>query len=259
MKTLEVLFTPADFTALQRRNLDNATGVVLDVFRATSSMVTALANGAVAILPVAEISEALAAQRQSPDVLLAGERDGLRIHAGLTGGVNFDLGNSPREFTRERVSGKTIVMTTTNGTRALRACAHAERVFIGSFLNLKATADFIAGQRPEHLLIVCSGTLDQAAYEDVLAAGALCEQLWSDFVAGEVSDSALLARRLFQSSQPRWPEEAIESRNARRLLGIPQLREDVAFCLRQNAFGITAALGADGKVKIVQAAVNLPR
>jgi len=250
MKTLEVLFTPADFAALKRRNLDDATGVVLDVFRASSSIVTALANRAAAIVPVAEISEALAIRQQDPKVLLAGERDGLRIRSELTGGADFDLGNSPREFTRERVSGRTIVMTTTNGTRALRACAHAQRVLIGSFLNLQATADLLQRQPTEHLLIVCSGTFDQAALEDVLAAGALCDLLWSRFAGTEVSDSALLARRLFQTSGDDLANVARESRNARRLLNRPELREDVAFSLQHNLFSITPVLDAQGRIRL---------
>jgi 2-phosphosulfolactate phosphatase len=134
-RTLEVLFTPADFSTLAGRNLSAATCVVLDVLRATTSMTTALANGAEAIIPVAEINEAIEIRRSRPDVLLAGERDGLRITKAQTGSIDFDLGNSPREFTAERVRGKTIVMTTTNGTRALRACAGANQVLIGSFLN----------------------------------------------------------------------------------------------------------------------------
>src|SRR3954468_4770124 len=134
--SLEVLFTPADFAVLERRDLSNTVCVVFDVLRATSSIVTALANGALAILPVGEISEALKIRERDPGVLLAGERDGLRIGSDLSGEVAFDLGNSPREFRREAVSGKRIVMTTTNGTRALRACAGAKSVFAASFLNL---------------------------------------------------------------------------------------------------------------------------
>ena len=119
--TLEVLFTPADFIALADRDLSATTCVVFDVLRATSSMIMALANGAKAVIPVAEISEALAIREHDWDVLLAGERNGLRIRRGLTGSIDFDLGNSPREFTREKVLGRKIAMTTTNGTRALRA------------------------------------------------------------------------------------------------------------------------------------------
>jgi hypothetical protein len=80
------------------------------------------------------------------------------------------LGNSPREFKREIVAGKTIVMTTTNGTRALRACVHAKKVLVASFLNLRATADCLDKEAPAHLILVCSGTNEESAYEDVLCA-----------------------------------------------------------------------------------------
>src|SRR2546422_11748827 len=99
MRTLEVLFAPAEFAALHQRDLSETACVVFDVLRATSTMVTALANGAAAIIPVAGIPEALAIRQRQPEVLLAGERDGLRIQADLTGSIAFDLGNSPREFT----------------------------------------------------------------------------------------------------------------------------------------------------------------
>src|SRR5262245_59166277 len=124
MKSLEVLFSPIEFAALEREDLSAATCVVFDILRATSTMAAALDQGARSIIPVASIPEALAIRAQQPDVLLAGEREGVRILAELTGGIEFDLGNSPREFRSELVAGKTIVTTTTNGTRALRAAAH---------------------------------------------------------------------------------------------------------------------------------------
>ena len=250
MKSIEVLFTPADFAALKRRNLDDSLCVVFDVFRATSSMVTALSNGASAILPVAEIPEALEIRKRIPDALLAGERDGVRIRAELTGGIDFDLGNSPREFIKEKVAGKTIVMSTTNGTRALRACAHARETLIGSFLNLRATVDRIAQREPNLLLVICGGTYDQTAYEDVLAAGALCDLTWENFADGEVSDAALMARRLFQYAQRNLLDAASQSRNGRRLLGVPELRDDVAFCLQRDIHNLTAVLEQDGEIRI---------
>src|SRR3989442_1596993 len=107
---LEAILSPAEFPILARRDLSQTTCVVFDILRATSSMITALANGAAAILPVAEISEAVALRAKIPGALLAGEREGVRIRANLTGGIDFDFGNSPREFTREQVRGKSIVM-----------------------------------------------------------------------------------------------------------------------------------------------------
>jgi len=129
---IETILTPAELPALAQRDLRATACVVFDILRATSTFVTALQNGAEKIIPVSEIAEAVAfknaecGMRNAETILLAGERDGLKISAAQSGGVDFDLGNSPREFTPEKVRGKTIVSTTTNGTRALRACAGAK-------------------------------------------------------------------------------------------------------------------------------------
>src|SRR4051794_8031640 len=114
---IEVILSPDEFASLAKRDLNSTTCVVFDVLRATSSMLTALNNGATAIIPVSEIEEALACRRKDQNCLLAGERNGVRITRELTGSVDFDFGNSPRDFTREKVEGKTIAWTTTNGTR----------------------------------------------------------------------------------------------------------------------------------------------
>ncbi|MEK7707154.1 MAG: 2-phosphosulfolactate phosphatase [Verrucomicrobiota bacterium] len=247
--SIEVLFTPAEFRALRDRDLKHTVCVVLDVLRATSTFVTALANAAEAIIPVAEISEALVLRRERSDVLLAGERDGLRIGAALTGGVEFDLGNSPREFTSAKIAGKTIVSTTTNGTRALRACVGAQRVLVGSFLNLSATADAIERCLPGCLLVVCAGTGEGAALEDVLAAGALCESLASRSRAIEAHDSAEIARRVFLQAQADLPGAVRHARNARQLLAHADLRDDVEFCLQRDRFALVAASDTDGTIR----------
>jgi len=244
-----VLFSPAEFNALAQRDLGRTACVVLDVLRATTSMMTALANGAEAIIPVLEISEALAVKQRQPEVLLAGERNGLRIRADQTGGVDFDLGNSPREFVAEKVRGKTIVMTTTNGTRALRACAHAETVLIGSFLNLRAIANLIRRELPPHLILVCSGTQDQAALEDTLAAGALCERLWPYYASGQVADSAEIARRIYPLMQADLLGAMKHSRNGHRLLNHPELRGDVYFCVQRETLSFVAGMQKDGTVR----------
>jgi len=246
--TLEVLFTPAEFAALARRDLSRTVCVVFDVLRATSSMVTALSSGATAIVPVEEIAQALALRAKNPEFLLAGERNGVRIPADLTGSVAFDLGNSPREFTAAKVRGRTLVMTTTNGTRALRACAGAKRVLAGSFLNLQATANTLSQEPPDQLLLVGSGTFEEAAYEDVLGAGALCDLLWPQYGSGTVADSARVARRLFELERHGLAGAVAQSRNGRRLLSRPELRDDVPFCLQRDTVNLVAQLGRDGTV-----------
>jgi len=251
MTTFEVLFTPADFEALRRSDQDEKVCVVFDVLRATSSMVAALANGAEEILPAASIPEALDLYQRHPEYLLAGERDGVRIRSNITGGVDFHLGNSPREFTSEAVKGKTLVMTTTNGTRALRACAKAKATLICSFLNLRATAEFLARMNPQNLTLVCSGTGEQAAYEDVLCAGALSNLLWPERKQGVVADSALLARRLFLLEERDLPAAFAQARNGRRLLNCPDLREDIAFCADRDRLSLVAGLSEGRAIRAI--------
>jgi 2-phosphosulfolactate phosphatase len=248
--TLEVLFTPAEFATLPQRDLTGTVCVVFDVLRATSTIVTALANGAAAVIPVAEIPEALALKHARPELLLGGEREGVRIRADLTGGVEFDLGNSPREFTRERVQGRTIVLTTTNGSRALRACAAAREVLASSFLNLRATAEHLQARPPANLLLVCSGTFDQAAFEDVLGAGALADLLWDRFARDAATDSARMAREIYLQHRDNLMRAMEHSRNGRRLLGNADLRDDVAWCLQRDAFPLVAKLERDAIIRL---------
>lgn len=232
---IEVILTPAELPALARRDLSRTVCVVFDVLRATSTLVTALQNGAAAIIPVSEISEALEIKKQRPEVLIGGERNGVKIHAG---GVDFDFGNSPREYANVR--GKTIVTTTTNGTRALRVCAGARMVLAAAFLNLGATAKFLHEKNFADILLVCAGTQENAALEDVLAAGALCEALLGGKPA--FSDSAQMALAAFRQAKGDLAGAVRESENARHLLGIPELREDVAFCLRPDVYPLVAGM-----------------
>ena len=247
--SIEVVLAPGEFAWLQAREKRLTTCVVFDVLRATSTILTALDCGAAAVIPVAEIPEALAARKARPDVLLAGEREGFRIRAAQSGGVDFDFGNSPREFAAETVRGRTIVATTTNGTRALRASVGAAAVLAGAFLNLTALAVWIEARRPAHLLLVCSGSWEEAALEDILAAGALCEQVWPLYGGGHIADSAEIARRLWRSAPADLAEAIGAGRNGRRLLAIPELRDDVAFCARRDVIPFVARLGEDGALR----------
>ncbi|MDD5141599.1 MAG: 2-phosphosulfolactate phosphatase [Verrucomicrobiales bacterium] len=268
---IETILTPAELPALAQRDLRATACVVFDVLRATSTFVTALHHGAQAIIPVSEIAEAVALKnsklkiKNSKSILLGGERNGVRISAE---GIDFDLGNSPREYRPEKVRGKIIVSTTTNGTRALRACVNAQTVLAASFLNLTATAEFLRRENFTSVLLVCAGTGENTALEDVLAAGALCELLVErDSVEPTLksreirargtlapphkidsSDSAQIALLVWLEAKSDLAGAVSSSANARRLLAIPELREDVAFCLQQDICPLVARMGADGKI-----------
>ena len=247
--SLQTTSTPADFEALAQTDLSGTTCVVLDILRATSSMITALANGAEQILPVATIEEALAAKAEHPEALLCGERHGRRITAEQAKGTDFDLGNSPREYTAEMVAGKTLISTTTNGTRALRACSGAREIWVGSFLNLQATIDQLRLVKPERLVLVCSGTFEEAAMEDTLAAGAMADALWDLFE--DIEDSAQIARSLHQSYSDSLNESIKLALNARRLLEVPELAEDVSFCSQQSIHDFVVLQDDHGLVRIL--------
>lgn len=247
---IDTLLSPAELPALAHRDLRGSACVVFDILRATSTFVTALNNGAEAIIPVSEINEALAIRKNFPGIMLAGEREGRRIYAAQACGVDFDFGNSPREFVPKKIASKTIVSTTTNGTRALRACLGAKIILASSFLNLAATAHFLNQSGAEEILLVCAGTGTGVALEDVLAAGALAELLAAHAdVRPTVSDSAEIALRAFMHAQADLPAALAGSQNARRLLAIPELRDDVAFCSQRDIFNLVAEMKPDGIIR----------
>ena len=250
--SIEVTFTPAEFNALRERDLSETACVVFDVLRATTSMTVALANGAEAVIPVETIEDAVTIKNARPEVLLAGERDGLRILAAQSGGIDFDLGNSPREYTEEAVSGRTIVSTTTNGTRALRACGGAKHTLIASMLNLRTVANWLEAIEAKHVIMVCAGTHEEAAYEDMVGAGALCDIVWPQFVTGHIADSAEMARQIYRVMQRDLLSSMQYSRNGRRLLALPELAEDVRFCVQREILTVLGRMNSEGEVRLVQ-------
>jgi 2-phosphosulfolactate phosphatase len=217
-------------------------------------MLTALANGALEIIPVPEISEALALREKDPNLLLAGERGGFRIEAQQTGGVDFDFGNSPREFTAEKVRGRRIAITTTNGTRALRACAHAAEIHVGSFRNISALTGTISASPFANILIICAGTAEEASLEDTLAAGALCDEFFSNSQSAcrdpHLRDSAEIALAAYLHHKPNLIAAASAARNGRKLLSIPELAPDVGVCFAYDTLKNTAKLHPDGAIRM---------
>ncbi len=146
----------------------SACAAAVDVLRATTTLALARANGAARVMPFAGTAEAIAYRDAHPGTLACGERDG-RIVPG------FDLGNSPAEYTRERVAGRTLAFASTNGSRALLAASRCRRRLLASFTNLSATLAALADQ-PD-VWIVCAGKLGGFALEDAACAGTLAAAL----------------------------------------------------------------------------------
>jgi 2-phosphosulfolactate phosphatase len=172
--------------------LAGSLAVVVDVLRATTTMIHALGAGCTAVRPCAEVEEArdLAGQMRAGRVLLGGERGGNPL-------PGFDLGNSPREYTAKVCRGTTLVLTTTNGTRALLRAAEAERVLIAGFVNYSAVCEQMRlDARPIH--IICAGTDGEVTLEDTLLAGALVEFL-SESADVRLNDSGRLAWDCFEN------------------------------------------------------------
>lgn len=175
--TIQVFLTPGE---VDLAAVSDATVVVVDVVRATTSMVEALANGARAIYPTASTEEAvrLASSLGRDETILCGESRGLKVEG-------FDLGNSPAEFAREVVEGKRLVMSTTNGTVALTRVHEAARVVVGAFANLGAVAAAVADD--PHVVVVCAGRQGRFALDDALCAGHLLRRMAGD---REMNDGA---------------------------------------------------------------------
>lgn len=153
---------------VEPQQLAGKTAVVIDVLRATTTVVTALASGAREVLPCLEIADARAKAAQTESPILGGERGGLRIEG-------FQLGNSPAEYDERTVRGRTVIFTTTNGTRAMMRCKLAKRVLIAGFVNLSAICRELTSER--EIEIVCAGTDGHVTREDTLLAGAIVDEL----------------------------------------------------------------------------------
>lgn len=228
---VEAYFTPA---ALEPTALNGRTAVVIDVVRATSTMVTALAAGARAIYPTTSSEEAikLASSLGRDDTLLCGERRGLRIEG-------FDLGNSPAEFTEESVGGRQLVMTTTNGTRAFLAASGADRVVAASFVNLAAVVEAVADA--EALTLVCAGKENRFSLDDAVCAGhvlrALRERSEATF---ETDDAASAALRLAREIAP--DEAFLRETEAGAALVEIGLDSDLSLCARTDRYDLVPEL-----------------
>jgi 2-phosphosulfolactate phosphatase len=235
MNQLNVCLTP---TLIPLYHVDDYIVVIIDIFRATSSICYGIENGAEAIIPVSQVEECAAYRDKGLDYLLAAERDGKVVDG-------FDFGNSPFSYTKEKVAGKTIVLTTTNGTHALHISRGAKKIVIGSFLNLTSLCNWLKKQN-ENILLVCAGWKNNFNLEDTLFAGAVVEQL-KDY-AFKLDDPAIAANDLFQVGKHDINEYLEKTSHSERLkkLGI---EKDIEFCLQVD---LTTAIPVLDGVKLVK-------
>jgi len=205
------------------------TVVVVDIFRATSCMTTALAYGIGSITPFAKAEDCLAMKSQG--YYTSGERDGKKIEG-------FDLGNSPFEYMADELKGKNIAFTTTNGTQAIIKSLGAREIIIGSFLNLSAVVNYLrAGTN--NVLIVCAGWKGKVNLEDTLFAGAIVELLKDQFEPE--CDAPVAAQHLYNQAAHDMVDFLKDSSHVQRLARL-NIYKDIEFCLTLDQYTVIPVL-----------------
>ncbi|MFT7343525.1 MAG: 2-phosphosulfolactate phosphatase [Lentimonas sp.] len=232
-KHVEVCFTPGEYDYFKS---DYEIVVVIDVLRATSAICAAFANGVKSIIPVSTVEEALEYKKKG--YLAGAERKGQIVEG-------FDFGNSPYTYMNEELRGKEIVLTTTNGTKALDIAKDAEIVVVGSLLNLDAICEWLQKQN-KNVLCLCSGWQDKFNLEDTICAGAICESLIDSGNYTSDEDSSIAAKYLFKSAKNNYFGYLKSSSHRRRLKNL-NLNEDIKYCLTPNQNDVIPIL-RDGKL-----------
>ena len=240
MNSLETLFIPEE---IKNTELAGKLVVIIDVLRASSTIVAALANGCNGFIPIFSPNQAKKKARQfkKERVLLGGERAGIKLEG-------FDLGNSPREYKRETVKDKTIIFSTTNGVKTLEMVKGAYRIIIGSFLNLQAVCNYCTNYRGD-ILIICAGKEGKFSLEDAACAGMIVNSLKDVFsVACQEADANLTAQLLYEKFSNNILEILRKSQHGRYLESIG-LVEDLKFCSQLDFFHIVPMF-RDGIISI---------
>jgi len=242
MNRIEVCFSPGEYHLYEA---DFQLVVVLDVLRATSAICTAMEHGVKEIIPVASVEEAR--QLQSEGYLAAAERGGQIVDG-------FDMGNSPFSYMDPALKGKSVVLTTTNGTKAINMAKDKETVVIGSLNNLDALCHWLTRQRRD-ILVLGSGWKDKFNLEDTICAGAIADKCLKSgrFFADE--DSTVAAKFIYRSARDNMFAFLKASSHRRRLRKL-NLNEDVKYCLTPNNCSAIPVLENGSLVRMNQETVE---
>jgi 2-phosphosulfolactate phosphatase len=213
--------------------------VVIDVFRATSAICVAFHHGADKIIPVASVEEA---QQYKDQGFLAGaERNAIKLDG-------FDFGNSPFDYMGDHVKGKTIALTTTNGTQAIDAARNAYKVVIGSFLNIDVLCEWLIKQN-RNVLLLCSGWKNKFNLEDSLYAGAVTQKICSLTDQFKLGDGCLALKYLFEQAQHE-PIKYLSHASHKERLAKLGLKKDIKYCLTPNQAPVIPVLEGKYLVKL---------
>lgn len=232
-KHIEVCYTPGEYEYFKG---EYDIVVVIDVLRATSAICSAFNNGINSIIPVSSIEEARAYKEKG--YLVGAERKGQIVDG-------FDFGNSPYSYMREELRGKDVVLTTTNGTKALNIAKDAPTVVVGSLLNLDALCKWLEEQN-KNTLCLCSGWQDKFNLEDTICAGAISDYLLGTGKFTSDEDSSIAAKYLYLSAWDNYMGFLKSSSHRRRLKNL-NLNEDIKYCLTPNQTDVIPIL-RDGKL-----------
>ncbi len=221
--------------SFQEEETRGKTVVVIDVLRASSTIVTALANGAKSIIPVADMGKAgtIAQQLDAKTYLLCGERDGKKIEG-------YAMGNSPLEYTRETVEGKTLILTTTNGTVAISRSEEAAEILIASFLNVSAVAEAIKSAKNE-VKFVCAGWKSRLSMEDLLCAGMIIDKVYDGAIPDDSLDGAKVAHGLYTKFSRSLKKTIRDSNHAVRLMELGS-EADIPYCSEIDRYDLVPRL-----------------
>ena len=233
---IEVCYTPQAYNLFHK---DEAIVVVIDVFRATSAIVTAFYNGVSKMIPVATVQEAK--EYQANGFMAAAERDGEMMEG-------FELGNSPFGYMNSKVKGKTIAISTTNGTQAIEASRKASKIIIGSFLNLEVVCEYLVAQKKD-VILVCAGWKNKFNLEDTLFAGAVVDSLTSQSDFEIDCDSAIASKHLYNVAKDNMYDFLSNSSHRNRLAKL-DLERDIKYCLTLNLCPIIPVMEGKYLVKM---------
>lgn len=221
---------------------ENPIFVVVDVLRATSTIVTAFMHGCKSIVPVAEVEEAFQlANGRMAGALIGGERGGLAVEG-------FDLGNSPQEYTSTRVRGQTIILTTTNGSRAFRSLPEDTMGLVASFLNMGAATRYCLGQGRD-VVFIPSGREGGFSLEDTACAGAIVEMIRKQLRdTTHITDAALASEILYDHFRGKLVEMFQSSVHGRYLMEIG-VKADLEYCAQIDVTDVVP-IYRDGKIEL---------